>query len=150
MSIPGGATEMGESSKREFDPEKIGIPLQKLTIKGLKITKQGVRHVEQHLERFAPNPAIEEMCARLRGIATGKLSPTIYDLNFYAHELRERERYRALGWADGAPAKPDEAHELWNNVHTAALEEYGIKDERIELFHPDARDIMRQFEGGCA
>jgi len=148
MSIPGGATETGPHSKRDYDPDKIGIPLEKRTIKGLEITRNGVRRIDEHLERFAPNPAIEEMCARLRRIAAGTLPPTAYDLNFYAHELRERECYRALGWAVGAPANPEAAHELWNNVHTAALEVYGIKDERKELFHPDAQAIMRQFEGG--
>ena len=148
MSIPTGAMETGPNSKRNYDPEKIGIPFETRTVDELKMTVEGVRHVEQHLERFTANPAVEEMCRRLRIIAACKMLPTVYDLNFYAHELRERERYHALGWANGAPADPDAAHKLWNNVHTAALEEYGIQDERKELFHPDAQIIMQEFEGG--
>jgi hypothetical protein len=45
------------------------------------------------------------------------------DLNFYTHELREYARYRALGYPAGQPIDPDAAYRLWNNAHTASLED---------------------------
>ena len=58
------------------------------------------------------------------------------DLNFYTHELREYVRYRALGNVTGQPASTDAAYVLWNNVHTATLEDYGLTDGA--LYHPSA------------
>jgi hypothetical protein len=68
------------------------------------------------------------MLDRLRRIADGKIESTQHDLNFYTHEMRESERYSNLGWECGQPSHPDAAYELWNNAHTATLEDYGLKD----------------------
>ncbi len=55
-----------------------------------------------------------------------ELSPTKQDLNFYAHELREFVRYRNLGFAEGGGAD----FEMWNNLHTATLEDLGLLQSR--------------------
>ncbi len=83
------------------------------------------------------------MLSRLQQIADGKLAPTQYDLNFYTHEIRECRRYTNLGWESGVPEDADARHELWNNAHTATLEDYRLKDEN--LYHPDA---LSKGEGG--
>jgi hypothetical protein len=43
------------------------------------------------------------------------------------------QRYCNLGWETGAPADNLEAHELWNNTHTATLEDYKLKGEVEDL-----------------
>lgn len=78
------------------------------------------------------------MLERLRGIQTGNLNATAADLNFYAHELRESVRYRKLGYRTGQPADPEAAYRLWNNAHTATLEDYGLREGPGVLYHPDA------------
>ena len=62
------------------------------------------------------------MIARLQQIEQGKLTATDWDKRFYTHELREYERYHALGIADGM----DPGREVWNNAHTATLEDFGL------------------------
>lgn len=78
------------------------------------------------------------MVDRLRRIARGELTPTQYDLNFYSHELREFVRYRRQGFRTGAGGDYD----LWNNAHTATLEDYRLPDfdaaGNRTLYHPDA------------
>ena len=78
------------------------------------------------------------MLERLRRIADGKIRATKQDLNFYAHELREFARYRKLGFESGRGAD----FELWNNLHTATLEDYGLreKDDKggYSLYHQSA------------
>ncbi|HEY2785794.1 MAG TPA: hypothetical protein VGJ05_12565 [Fimbriiglobus sp.] len=76
------------------------------------------------------------MVQRLRDIAAGKLQPTQVDLNFYSHELREFVRYRQLGWRTGQPLGDDAMHELWNNTHTATLEDYMLREGPGVLYHP--------------
>ena len=82
------------------------------------------------------------MVERLRAIADGKLDPTQQDLNFYAHELRENVRYKLLGYPTGQPQDLAERYQLWNNAHSATLEDYRIKENRDSfnnpLYHPDA------------
>jgi hypothetical protein len=74
------------------------------------------------------------MINRLRAIASEQLEPTIYDLNFYPHELDEAGRYAVLGHPVGDLGS-DEMYEVWNDVHTAALEDYGVDGE--DLYHPE-------------
>ena len=78
------------------------------------------------------------MIDRLRRIVTGELWPGQTDLNFYAHELREFVRYRREGFPTGG----GDDYDLWNNAHTATLEDYGLEeldaDRNRNLFHPDA------------
>lgn len=85
------------------------------------------------------------MIARARAIADGKLEATAEDRAFHAHELDEFERYKKLGFEEGLPDDPEAQFELWNNAHTAALEDYGIPEIvrdpvtgeiRSTLYHP--------------
>jgi hypothetical protein len=92
--------------------------------------------VERHVARFGPDAANQGMIRRLRDIASGKLQPTQADLNFYSHELREFVRYRQLGWRTGQPTGADAAYELWNNAHTATLEDYLLREGPGVLYHP--------------
>lgn len=78
------------------------------------------------------------MVKRLRDIQAGKIKPTQADLNFYSHELRESVRYKKLGWKTGQPNNADDAYDLWNNAHTATLEDYGLKEGPGVLYHPSA------------
>lgn len=76
------------------------------------------------------------MLDRLTSIAAGDMEPTSYDLNFYTHEMDEAGRYAQLGFGpeSGADLGSSETYEVWNDVHTATLEDYGISD--ADLFHP--------------
>ncbi|MCG8421353.1 MAG: hypothetical protein MJE77_25830 [Proteobacteria bacterium] len=75
------------------------------------------------------------MLQRLRRIANGELQPTAQDLNFYTHELREFVRYRRMGHKTGDPG-----YDVWNNAHTATLEDYGLSElsKPHPLYHPEA------------
>lgn len=71
----------------------------------------------------------------MKDIADGKILHEQVDLNYYTHECREFQRYCNLGWETGEP-EGFEGYELWNNAHTATLEEYNLKAS--DLYHPDA------------
>jgi len=75
------------------------------------------------------------MIQRLRDIAADRLQPTQVDRNFYSHELRESVRYPRLGWRAGQPNNDIAAYELWNNAHTATLEDYGLREGPGVLYH---------------
>jgi hypothetical protein len=132
--VPLGAR--GPICGREFDPAAAGGPIRPLTVERIRITNPGIDVVEQHVARFGPDSPNEAMIQRLRDIATGRLRATDSDLSFYAHELREFVRYRRLGWPTGQPAGVDAMHELWNNAHTAALEDFGLRERPGVLYHP--------------
>ena len=86
------------------------------------------------------------MIERLRQISRGEIEPTQVDRNFYSHELREYTRYRRLGWESGAPSNIDDAHSLWNNTHSATLEEYRIQgNPDPQFYHPEAIDLWGNF-----
>jgi RHS repeat-associated protein len=125
----------GPTSGRSFDPTKAGGPVQQLSTEGVRITPKGIDVVGKHLERFGPDPANAGMIDRLRRIQAGELTPTPQDLNFYTHELREYVRYRKLGFETGDPG-----YDVWNNAHTATLEDYGLNEatKPHPLYHPDA------------
>lgn len=73
----------------------------------------------------------------MKDIVAGKLEPTQSDLNNYTHELRESLRYKKLGYRLGEqPNDPDTAYRLWNNLHTATLEDYGLREGPGVLYHP--------------
>ena len=76
------------------------------------------------------------MLDRLTSIASGAIEPTSYDLNFITHELDEAGRYAQLGFGpeSGVDLGSSEMYEVWNDVHTAALEDYGIRG--ADLFYP--------------
>ncbi|WP_419688228.1 Ig-like domain repeat protein [Burkholderia theae] len=135
-SVPEFFGARGPASGRLYDPTQAGGPIQQLTTDGVQITHDGIDTVEQHIARFGQDNANDFMVNRLRGIANGNLEATQYDLNYYTHELTEFQRYTNLGWEVGQPADPTKAYQLWNNAHTATLEDFGLKDG--QLYHPDA------------
>ena len=87
---------------REFDPAKAGGPIRQLSTSRLKVTPHGIDVVVRHIDRFGDDEANRMMVDRLRRIATGEIEATQYDLNYYAHELREFVRYRREGFPTGA------------------------------------------------
>lgn len=126
----------GATSGRPFDPHKAGGPIRKLSYQTVKITDKGANLVEFHVRRFNPTGQLElKMVERLRKIAASELVAEPVDMRFYTHELREYFRYKKLGYKTGQPADPDEAYELWNNAHTATLEDYSLKEGSGVLFH---------------
>lgn len=138
-----GGWEKGKNSRRDYDPDAIGTPVRRLTVENIKVTPRGVDIVNRHLERFEFDEANQVMVERLRRIAAKELKATRQDLNFYAHELRENVRYKLLGFPGGEPTDKAEARKLWNNAHTATLEDYGITEDTSDklnnpLYHPDA------------
>jgi hypothetical protein len=130
----------GPASGREFDPGAAGGPIQQLDAGKARITSEGVQRTAAHLQRFTgggPLDAPEQaMLDRLTSIMDGDMEPTTYDLNFYTHELDEAARYAQIGFGPesdvdlGSPAMYD----VWNDVHTAALEDFGISG--ADLFYP--------------
>lgn len=71
------------------------------------------------------------------------------DLRYYTHEIRELERFRALGLSDGF--KPESGSPIWNNAHTATLENYKLSSDDTLLYSPDAinagnKQIKRIYE----
>lgn len=135
-------THRGAFSGRAYSPDEIGVPPSGLSTARLQIRTNGIDRVEQHLSRFGDDPQNQAQIQRLRDIAAGRLEPTEADLNFYAHELRESVHYRRLGYEDQMtgevwqPTDSDQAYDLWNNAHTAALEDYGLREGPGVLYHP--------------
>jgi len=126
----------GTYTSRPFDLENAGGPIEYLTTEGVNITYEGISIVEKHISRFDPDPGNDFMIGRLKKIAGGEILPEQVDLNYYTHECREYQRYCNLGWETGRPADNLEAYNLWNNTHTATLEDYRITGN--DLYHPDA------------
>jgi hypothetical protein len=130
----------GPASGREFDPEAAGGPIQQLEAGKARITSEGVQEATAHLHRFTGGGALEApeqaMLDRLTSIAAGDMEATSYDLNFYTHELDEAARYAQLGFGpeSGKDLGTPTMYDVWNDVHTAALEDYGISG--ADLFYP--------------
>ncbi|MFN6104455.1 MAG: hypothetical protein ACK5EA_08395, partial [Planctomycetaceae bacterium] len=147
-AYPGNASRgaRGPISGREFDPTQAGGPIRNLTTSRIRVTDRGIDVVEQHISRFGSDQANQVMVGRLRRIARGEMAPTQHDLNFYSHELREFVRYRRQGFRTGAGNNSD----LWNNAHTATLEDYRLSEldelrRRTNiLYHPDAWPFLNQ------
>jgi hypothetical protein len=130
--------EKGSISGRPFDPSKAGGKILNLSYTKVKITNKGINIVKAHVCRFNPIGDDErKMVERLIKIAAGELLAEPVDKRFYSHELREYLRYKKLGFQTGQPNNPDEAYELWNNVHTATLEDYRLKEGLGVLFKVD-------------
>lgn len=136
--VPTGAR--GPASGRDFDPEAAGGPIRQLDAGKAEITEGGVQEVAAHLRRFTGGGSLEApergMLDRLTSIASGAMEPTSYDLNFFTHELDEAGRYAKLGFGpeSGVDLGSSEMYEVWNDVHTAALEDYGVRG--ADLFYP--------------
>jgi hypothetical protein len=134
--------EKGAKSGRPFNPSKAGGKILNLSYQNVKITDKGIGLVEAHVRRFNPVSEAElKMVERLRSIVAQTLVAEPVDLRFYTHELREYLRYKKLGYPTGQPENPDEAYELWNNAHTATLEDYKLKEGFGVLFHPSVEDF---------
>ena len=135
--------DKGTISGRHFNPSKAGGKILNLSYQNVKITDKGVSLVEAHVRRFNPVGEAElRMVERLRSIVTKTLVAEPVDWRFYTHELREYLRYKKLGYPTGQPTNPDEAYELWNNAHTATLEDYKLKEGFGVLFHPSVEDFL--------
>jgi hypothetical protein len=120
-----------------------GGAIRHLTTERIRMTDKGIDVVEAHLTRFGPDGANQAMVQRLREIAAGRRQPTHADVNFYAHELRELVRYRRLGWRTNQPPEAHDAYALWNNAHTATLEDYRLREGPGILYHPSVEPFSR-------
>lgn len=131
-----GATTKGEHSGRMYNPDKAGGPTQDLDWTTVAVSQEGIDLVKLHTSRFDPSDANVLMIDRLEKILSGELAITDVDKRFYTHEIRELERYRALGIADGV--KPNDDGATWNNTHAATLEDYKLEDADELLYTPEA------------
>lgn len=84
------------------------------------------------------------MIQRLHAILEGKLETTDTDRRFYAHALRMMERFRALGIADDYIPKSNPS--LWNNIHSATLEEFKLSNDEALRYTADAIDAAKKQE----
>jgi len=127
---------------REFDPTQAGGRIRRLSTARISVTDRGIDALERHISRFGHDEVNQVMVDRLRRIARGEIEATQYDLNYYSHELREFIRYRGLGFPSGA----GDDYDLWNNTHSATLEDYDLKelddDGNRSLFHPEAWPLL--------
>jgi hypothetical protein len=126
----------GKFSGRVYDAENCGGPIQTLDWRTAVIQAEGIATVQKHVERFGPVRANQKMIGRLEQISRNKLIPTDYDRRYYTHELREYERYQALQVPDGI----DAGYEIWNDAHSATLEDYQLNEQSQPLYHPDITD----------
>ncbi|MCF2149245.1 hypothetical protein IQ276_023015 [Desmonostoc muscorum LEGE 12446] len=140
----GFGDEIGQYSGRPFNPSAAGGEIRELNYQNVRVTHRGVDVVEGHTSRFhdpefpAASRPNQFMIDRLRRIASGEMEATAVDLRYYTHELREYVRYRRLGFRTGVPEGDDARHMLWNDTHTATLEDYGLPADSRLLYHPDA------------
>jgi hypothetical protein len=147
LSSPYGETNAtGEHSRRPFNTDKAGGPVEKLDWKSATIDREGVDKVRLHTGRFGESPENRVMIDRLEKILKGELEATDTDKRFYTHEIRELERYRNLGIKDGAI--PENKTEVWNNTHTATLEDYMINEKIQPLYTPEAIEASDKAEEG--
>ncbi|MNS73645.1 Pyocin-S2 [compost metagenome] len=137
-----GATTRGKYSGRLFNPAKAGGPILDLDWTSAAVTQAGIDLVKLHTGRFRPSDANAIMIDRLKKILLGKLVITDVDKRFYTHEIRELERFRALGVVDGVD--PNDDGVIWNNTHAATLEDYKVKDSFELLYTPDAIEAHRK------
>lgn len=131
-----GATTKGEHSGREFNPEQAGGAIQDLEWNSVTISQGGVDLVKLHTGRLSASDANYVMIERLEKILKGELDFTDVDKRYYTHEIRELDRFRALGYNDTETPKQDSP--AWNNAHTATLEDYKIKDDITLLYTSEA------------
>ncbi|MCE0461299.1 S-type pyocin domain-containing protein [Pseudomonas uvaldensis] len=131
-----GATTTGEHSGRRFNPEQAGGPILELDWRTATITPKGIEEVKLHIARLDQSDANIVMIDRLERIQKGQLTVTDVDKRFYTHEIRELERFRALGLTDSFNPGDDSVE--WNNAHTATLEDYKLDSKESSLYSPEA------------
>jgi len=129
----------GQYSGRDYNTDKAGGPIQNLDWKGATIDRAGIDKVKLHTGRFGEVAENKVMIERLEKILKGELAVTDTDKRFYTHEIRELERYRALGIADGIDLSDGGA--TWNNTHTATLEDYKLSSDWSLLYTPETLKI---------
>jgi hypothetical protein len=144
FSSPYGGVEDGIHSGRDFNPEETGLPVTSSDWEPSIIAKDGVNIVKLHTSKFPASDANKIMIDRLELIFRGELEVTDTDKRFYTHEIREFERLKALGYGD--TEMPDKYSSVWNNVHTATLEDYKLKDDPTLLYTPEALEAARRQE----
>ena len=145
-----GATTRGTYSGRPYNPAKAGGPTLDLEWTGASVTQEGLELVKLHRGRFGASDGNAVMIDRLRKIIEGELAITDTDKRYYTHELRELERYRALGVPDGVRPEDDF---IWNDTHTATLEDYKLGDNIELLYTPEALEAdelqsLREYNSG--
>lgn len=135
-----GASVKGKYSGRLFNPELAGGPILDLDWRTAVITQTGIDAVKLHIARLDQSDANDIMVRRLEKILSqyGKITDT--DLRYYTHEIRELERYRAFGYSD--TASPSDESKIWNNAHTATLEDYKLGSELTLLYSEEAISTM--------
>jgi hypothetical protein len=144
-----GATTRGKYSGRFFNPAEAGGSILDLDWTSATVTQAGIDLVKVHTGRFGPSDANAIMIDRLEKIHQGKLVVTSIDKRFYTHELRELERFRALGVADGV--NPNNEGAIGNNTHAATLEDYKLKEGSellytLEALEADRKQTDREYE----
>ncbi|WP_185148722.1 hypothetical protein [Chryseobacterium mulctrae] len=136
---------IGKYSKRPFNPDKAGGKILNLSWKNAEITKKGIEIVKKHLSRFEDIQCNRTMIKRLEDIISGDIKATDWDKRFYTHEMREFQRYKALGHESTLQKEIVDGGDVWNNTHTATLEDYRITDQdnfgQSNLYHPEISDI---------
>lgn len=137
LSIPYGETNAkGKFSGRDYHTERAGGPIEVLDWRIAVIDREGVDKVRLHISRFGSSADNDIMLERLEYILTGTFPATDTDKRFYTHEIRELERYRNLGIKDGV--RPENEGEVWNNTHTATLEDYQLSSDDALLYTAEA------------
>lgn len=136
-SIALGGRELGEEAAERAALGAGDRALARFTVDRIKVTTRGVDVIEEHLARFGADPPNAVMIDRLRRIGRGELAATPQDLQFYAHELREKVLYRQAGISNGERG----SYEVTSQAHARALREYGLTKDPNELYHPEA-DII--------
>lgn len=131
-----GAFVRGKFSGRVFNPNQAGGPVLDLDWRSAVISRAGIDAVKLHIARLDQSDANDLMIQRLEEILSGRLAFTDTDLRYYTHEIRELERFRALGLSDAF--RPDRESPMWNNAHTATLEDFKLEDNESLLYSKDA------------
>lgn len=139
FNSPYGETNAkGHYSGRDYNTNKAGGPILDLDWRTATIDQAGVNKVKLHTSRFGESLDNKVMIDRLERILKGELQITDIDKRFYTHEIRELERYRNLGVKDGEI--PENRAEVWNNTHTATLEDYKVNERTQPLYTPEAEE----------
>jgi len=131
-----GAVVEGEHSGRDFNPEQTGGEVLEGEWEPAIVSQEGIHIVKLHASKFPQSDANDVMIDRLERVLRGELEMTDTDKRFYTHEIREFERFKALGYGDTEMPDPDSP--VWNNVHTATLEDFKLKDDPSLLYTPEA------------
>lgn len=137
-----GATSTGEHSGRPFNSERAGGPILELDFSTAATTRDGIDEVILHVARLDQSDANDIMIDRLERILRGELEMTDTDRRYYTHEIRELERFRAMGLADDF--KPENGSPEWNNAHTATLEDYKLGSSEALLYTDEALDAANK------